>query len=103
MLAQGGNDMTHFRAPRDQDTGPRGGCLFASVSFSLVLIIIIAALAAHAADKPVQQRPRDGAIGRFGVYSDQYMHRRWARMCKGPARYDAMREANQEGKPNPCG
>lgn len=28
--------------------------------------------------------------------------KRWERMCAGPERYDAMREAEEKGKPNPC-
>jgi hypothetical protein len=41
-------------------------------------------------------------LGAFGTYSTNYLHRRWARMCKGPARYDATREAFNHGRPNPC-
>ena len=44
-----------------------------------------------------------GDIDKFGTYSDEYYARRWKRMCEGPARYDAMREANDRGKPMPCG
>jgi hypothetical protein len=45
---------------------------------------------------------RPSPLGGFGTYSNQYLHRRWARMCKGPARYDAMREAHYLGKAMPC-
>lgn len=44
----------------------------------------------------------DGEIGRFGTYADHYYVRRWKRMCQTGARYDAMREANDLGKRNPC-
>lgn len=44
----------------------------------------------------------DGDISKFGRYSRAYYERRWKRMCKGGARYDAMREAFEAGKPNPC-
>ncbi len=41
-------------------------------------------------------------IDRFGAYADHYYYRRWARLCKGAGRYDAMREAYDLGKPDPC-
>lgn len=41
-------------------------------------------------------------LTRFGIYSDAYYARRWRRMCAGAARYDAMREANDMGRGNPC-
>lgn len=50
----------------------------------------------------VPARPIDGDISRFGTYSQQYLERRWRRMCSGPARYDAMREAYERGLPQPC-
>lgn len=48
------------------------------------------------------ERPTDGDIGSFGVYSPGYYQRRWRRMCDGPQRYDAMREADAMGRPMPC-
>jgi hypothetical protein len=45
----------------------------------------------------------EAPLNLFGVYSRHYMHRRWKRMCKGPERYDAMREAYERGLPMPCG
>ena len=42
------------------------------------------------------------SLNRFGTYSTRYLERRWARMCKGPARYDAMREAYELGHGMPC-
>jgi hypothetical protein len=44
----------------------------------------------------------DGEIDKFGRYSSKYYEKRWKRMCKTGARYDAMREANDMGKANPC-
>ena len=44
----------------------------------------------------------DRPMGVFGTYSTNYLRRRWARMCKGPDRYEAMREAFELGKENPC-
>ena len=44
----------------------------------------------------------DRPIGLFGTYSTHYLQRRWARMCKGSQRYDAMRESFELGKGNPC-
>lgn len=44
----------------------------------------------------------DGPIDKFGTYSLKYYERRWKRMCKTGARYDAMREANDMGRPQPC-
>jgi len=41
-------------------------------------------------------------IGDFGTYSAHYLNRRWQRMCKGPQRYEAMREAYEHGRPPPC-
>jgi hypothetical protein len=48
---------------------------------------------------PLIDRP---GIRAFGTYSDHYYQRRWARLCKGAGRYDAMREAYDLGKPDPC-
>lgn len=42
------------------------------------------------------------SLNRFGAYSITYMQSRWQRMCKGAARYDAMREANDLNTSNPC-
>jgi hypothetical protein len=44
----------------------------------------------------------DGEIDKFGRYSSKYYEKRWKRMCKTGARYDAMREANDMGKEQPC-
>lgn len=30
------------------------------------------------------------------------IHRRWQRMCRGPERYDAMREAHEYNGSQPC-
>lgn len=42
----------------------------------------------------------------FGTYSKAYIDRqdakRWAELCKGGGRYQAMAEAFEKGKPNPC-
>lgn len=52
--------------------------------------------------------PVFGAVSQpaFGTYSDAYMARKqwrlWKQMCKGSARYQAMWEAHDAGKPNPC-
>jgi hypothetical protein len=43
------------------------------------------------------------SLDKFGIYSLHYMELRWQRMCKGPARYDAMREAADLNHTNPCG
>jgi hypothetical protein len=44
----------------------------------------------------------DGDISTFGTYSPAYYRSRWSRMCKGPQRYDAMREAYDMQRPDPC-
>ena len=41
-------------------------------------------------------------LGKFGTYSLKYYERRWKRMCQTSARYDAMREAYEMGRPQPC-
>ncbi len=42
----------------------------------------------------------------FGTYSQAYKDRwqakKWKRLCKGGGRYQAMGEAYEAGKPNPC-
>lgn len=42
----------------------------------------------------------------FGVYSQAYLDRqqakRWKLLCKGAGRYQAMSEAHEAGKPDPC-
>jgi hypothetical protein len=42
------------------------------------------------------------SLGRFGTYSTVYIEKRWAKMCEGSARYQAMWEAHDLSKPNPC-
>jgi hypothetical protein len=91
------------------NTGPRGGCLFmvglglftigAAALFAFVLFIDYVPRA-YGAELSVPVI--DGPIDKFGRYGDRYYQRRWKRMCAGPARYDAMREANDLGKRNPC-
>lgn len=41
-------------------------------------------------------------LGAFGTYSDAYLRKRWQRMCRTAARYQAMAEAYEHGKHNPC-
>lgn len=41
-------------------------------------------------------------LNKFGIYSNKYYEKRWERMCKTGARYDAMREAYDMGKKQPC-
>jgi len=42
----------------------------------------------------------------FGTYSQKYLDRqqakRWKELCKGGGRYQAMSEAYEAGKPDPC-
>lgn len=76
---------------------------------ALVLWLAFAVDRANAASLDIPLPPEitmgysyDRPIGLFGTYSTHYMQRRWARMCKGPMRYEAMREAFELGRPNPC-
>jgi hypothetical protein len=98
--------------PPAPQAGPRGGCLFAGIALTLVLATLVAIVTydiVHGAELTMSARPHKHApviesmqLGRFGTYSDEYYARRWRRMCDGPARYDAMREAADRGRPNPC-
>lgn len=45
---------------------------------------------------------RSGDIEQFGRYSPAYYTRRWKQLCKGSGRYTAMREAYEQGRPDPC-
>lgn len=42
----------------------------------------------------------------FGTYSQKYLDKqqakRWKQLCRGGGRYQAMSEAYQAGKPDPC-
>lgn len=42
----------------------------------------------------------------FGTYSqahiDQQQSKKWKELCRGAGRYQAMREAYDAGKPDPC-
>jgi hypothetical protein len=89
--------------------GP-GSCLFQLmtgvafvifvVGFALFLLICAIELG-HSAELRIRDYQRS-RLDRFGQYGDAYYERRWFKMCKGPARYDAMREAYELGKKNPC-
>lgn len=89
------------------NTGPRGGCTFLFLGIVLMTLSLVASIVL-AAELPVPRpdpRPfvgESGDLNKFGRYADSYYARRWKRMCAGPARYDAMREANDLGKGNPC-
>lgn len=79
--------------------------LIAGIVLSVGFWIVVSGIVQHArgADMPViGRRVIDGEVGKFGRYGDQYYARRWQRMCNGSARYDAMREAYDLGKRNPC-
>jgi len=103
------------------DLGPRGGCtlLLLGGLFSIVL----GAWAAFGAERPYICTPHQAEAGEclpliagsqpsFGTYSDKYLARKKAKderrdlrrdpRCDGSARYDAMREAYDRMKPNPC-
>jgi hypothetical protein len=94
-------------------TGPFKGMATIVFFWGLALVLWLAVAtdkAARAADmlppeilfgKSWTPPPRS-ALGAFGTYSDQYLHRRWVRMCRGPERYDAMAEAYAHRRPNPC-
>jgi len=49
---------------------------------------------------------RPNAQPMFGTYSQAYLDRqqtkRWKELCKGGGRYQAMSEAYEAGKPDPC-
>jgi hypothetical protein len=66
------------------------------------IVIKLATLAVVLTMNPPAPRVESNTLGLFGTYTMHYMHRRWARMCKGPARYDAMREAYELGAKQPC-
>jgi hypothetical protein len=57
--------------------------------------------AAHGVGTTFMQRLLYGEPPLNGLAA-HYRHRRWQRMCRGPARYDAMREAYERGHANPC-
>lgn len=64
-----------------------------------LFIILMFSTAVFAKDTLIY---RSGNLDGFGAYSSRYYERHWKRMCKTPARYDAMREAAEMGKRNPC-
>jgi hypothetical protein len=102
----------------------RPSIVFAWIITALMWVIVIAMpSSAHGAYERIPKAPRlvvgeavsdrllygersynehNAPLNLFGVYSRHYMHRRWKRMCKGPERYDAMREAYERGMPQPC-
>lgn len=55
-----------------------------------------------------QARAADLITGQpaFGTYTQRYLDRqqlrRWQELCRGGGRYQAMSEAYDLGKPNPC-
>ncbi|MDI1264033.1 MAG: hypothetical protein PS018_12335 [bacterium] len=62
--------------------------------------LLCAALTAHAADY------RAGEPATFGTYSKAYQDhaqlKRWRSLCRGGGRYQAMSEAYEARKPDPC-
>jgi len=65
-----------------------------------LLLLLGSAWAAEAST----YRPGEGPS--FGAYSQAYVDRqqarRWRELCKGGGRYQAMSEAYEAGKPDPC-
>lgn len=104
--------------------GSRDGCLAVPIGFAFFTLCMIAASSwansfairpaearlhiAMELPKAFQDRVMEykglapGEVSRFGVYGDHYYFRRWKRMCKGSERYEAMREAFDLKKGNPC-
>lgn len=86
----------------------RASTIVALACLALGLAVALVARRAHSADFPLPNeiehgRSRvDGPIDAFGTYSAAYYRSRWSRMCKGPGRYDAMREAYERQLPDPC-
>lgn len=94
----------------NNELGRRGGCTAPlSLIFLLVCFVLSLVAAVRAAeimvvpkDKKFLDRVLDGPVDKFGTYGDAYYKRRWERMCRTGARYEAMREANDLGKGFPC-
>jgi hypothetical protein len=92
-------------------TNANGSIGFGCTLFVVGALLLLAAFystPARAAEKRVPL-PREivhghswGVIGRFGTYSDAHLARRWAKMCATAARYQAMSEAYELGKDQPC-
>lgn len=93
---------------------PKGAIVGASTLKVLWLVVLFVWAVygiekANAADLALPRLPYEithgysrAPLGTFGTYSNHYLHRRWARMCKGAARYQAMGEAYEMGRPQPC-
>lgn len=66
----------------------------------LTIIIVLLGSPAFADAYRPNQQPM------FGTYSQAYLERaqakRWRELCKGAGRYQAMSEAYEAGKPDPC-
>ena len=77
---------------------PEGRFIFAAIMLCVVLVLVLVYVltmiprAAVGADMKVRTSATVDAIN-YG---------RWKVMCKGPARYEAMREAYELRKPDPC-
>ena len=75
--------------------------LMAMALFALIMImILIMTIPARADSYRPNQQPT------FGTYTQAYLDRaqarRWTELCKGGGRYQAMSEAYESGKPDPC-
>lgn len=90
---------------------PTFGALIFVAGALLCLLAFFSMPQARAADLPLPPEITVGrsvqydfgpALGTFGTYSDPYLRRRWQRMCATAARYQAMAEAYDHGKQNPC-
>jgi hypothetical protein len=69
--------------------------------YRLSLLLLLASVAGAEASV---YRPGEGPS--FGTYSKAYLDRqqakRWKQLCKGGGRYQAMSEAYEARKPDPC-
>jgi hypothetical protein len=88
--------------------GPRGGRIFAMFGVLVAFVSLMFYVQAHGADLALPNLIKCGKshCDRFEPsdekFGDQYYERRWKQMCQGSARYDAMREAYDLGKAQPC-
>lgn len=105
------------RVPRlraANDNGDSGWAHWLFVAAALALLLLACADIMHGRDSLPRHgrtteyelgdfaRPESDDLTRFGRYSLEYYRNRWQRMCEGPQRYDAMREADSMRQPMPC-
>ncbi len=74
--------------------------LMVAALVTLIAVLILMMTSRPARAYQPSQQPMFGTYSR--AYTERQQAKRWRELCKGGGRYQAMSEAYEAGKPDPC-